>query len=347
MIKIAIAGTGGMAQSHARAFQHIAGCKVVAACDVVAKRVRDFAKRFDIPAVYTDVEEMLDEVPVDAVAVVTSDAAHAPVSLAAIRRGKHVLCEKPLATSYPEARKMAAAAKRKGVINMVNLSYRNSAAIHKARELVESGAIGRVIHMEASYLQSWLSSTCWGDWRKQPGFLWRLSKAYGSHGVLGDIGVHILDFASYAAGDITRVECRLKTYDKAKGNRVRGYTLDACDSAVIGVELGNGAIGTVHTSRWATGHVNSLLLRVFGDRGGIVVDLDRGYNELQICRGRDIHAPKWRRVRCPKTPDLHRRFIKGIRTGENDQPDFARGAAIQKVMDACLKSDREGRGVRV
>ena len=184
---------------------------------------------------------------------------------------------------------------------------------------MESGAIGRVIHMEASYLQSWLSSTCWGDWRKQPGFLWRLSKAYGSHGVLGDIGVHILDFASYAAGDITRVECRLKTYDKAKGNRVRGYTLDACDSAVIGVELGNGAIGTVHTSRWATGHVNSLLLRVFGDRGGIVVDLDRGYNELQICRGRDIHAPKWRRVRCPKTPDLHRRFIKSIRTGENDQ----------------------------
>ncbi|MCJ7752424.1 MAG: Gfo/Idh/MocA family oxidoreductase, partial [Armatimonadetes bacterium] len=135
MIKIAIVGTGGMARQHAQVFQQIAGCEVVAACDVVAKRARDFAKRYDIPAVYTDVEELLDEVPVEAVAVVTSDAAHAPVSLAAIRRGKHVFCEKPLATTYPEARKMAAAAKRKGVINMVNLSYRNAAAIHKAREL--------------------------------------------------------------------------------------------------------------------------------------------------------------------------------------------------------------------
>jgi predicted dehydrogenase len=347
MIKIGIVGTGGMAQAHAQAYQKIRGCRLVAACDIIPARARKFAKEFGIPSVYTDAEELLDDAPVDAISVVTSDAAHCPISLAAIRRGKHVLCEKPLAVNYPEARKMAAAAKRKGVINLVNLSYRNAPALHKAHELVAGGAIGRVMHVEASYLQSWLSSKYWGDWRKGSGWLWRLSKAHGSLGVLGDIGVHIFDFASYAAGDIRRVDCRLKTFPKAKGNVVKGYKLDANDSAVATVELANGAIGTIHTTRWATGHANSLLLRIFGDKGGIVVDLDRSYNEVQVCHGKDIDKLKWRTVRCRRVPNMYRRFINSIKTGKNDQPDFARGAAIQKALDACLKSDKTGKAVRV
>jgi predicted dehydrogenase len=344
MIEVAIVGTGSMANSHARAFGAMSGCRLVAACDVVREKAQSFADRHGIPAVYTDVEEMLDDVAIDAIANVTSDASHSPVSLAAIRRGKHVLCEKPLALSYPEARKMAAAAKRKGVINMVNLSYRNAPAIHRARALVEDGAIGHVVHLEASYLQSWLR----GDrWRTSPGALWRLSKANGGLGVLGDLGVHILDFASYAAGDITRVNCRLKTFSELKGRRCGGYTLDANDSAVIAVELAKGAIGTVHASRWATGHGNSLLLRVFGDQGAIVVDLDKSYRELQICRGKDADERKWRTMRCSRTPDIHHRFLASIRTGRNDQPDFARGAAIQKILDACVVSDAKGGAVRV
>jgi predicted dehydrogenase len=347
MIRIGIVGTGGMANAHAGAYQRIRGCKLVAACDIVPKRARDFAKKYGIADVYTDAEEMLDDAPVDAISVVTSDDAHCPVSLAAIRRGKHVLCEKPLAVDYPEARKMAAAAKRKGVINMVNLSYRNSAAIHKAHDLVAGGAIGRVMHMEASYLQSWLVSKLWGDWRKGTGWLWRLSKAHGSLGTLGDIGVHLFDFATYGAGDIAKVDCRLKTFPKAKGDKVRGYKLDANDSVVATVELANGAIGTISTTRWATGYTNSLLLRIFGDKGGIVVDLDRSYSEIQVCRGKDIDKAKWRTVRCPRVPDMYHRFITSIKTGKNDQPDFARGAAIQRVLDACVKSDKTGRAVRV
>jgi predicted dehydrogenase len=347
MIKIGIVGTGGMANAHAKAFQGIAGCRLVAACDVVPRKAKSFAERYDIPGVYTDVVKMLDGTPLDAIANVTSDAAHCPVSLAAIGRGKHVLCEKPLAVDYPEARKMAAAARRKGVINMVNLSYRNAPAIHRARALVDGGAIGRVIHVEASYLQSWLSAKHWGDWRKGSEWLWRLSTSHGSRGVLGDLGVHILDFASYAAGDIKRVTCRLRTFSEVKGKTFRRYKLDACDSAVTVVELANGAIGTIHTSRWATGHANSLLLRIFGDEGGIVVDLDRSYDELQICRGKDVDRQKWRSLRCRRTPDMYHRFITSIRAGDNDQPDFARGAAVQKVIDACFESDAKRRAVSV
>jgi predicted dehydrogenase len=230
---------------------------------------------------------------------------------------------------------------------MVNLSYRNSAAIHKAHDLVVGGAIGRVIHFEASYLQSWLVGKHWGDWRKGTGWLWRLSTAHGSLGVLGDLGVHIFDFASYGAGDVVKVDAKLKTFPKAKGDVVRGYKLDANDSVVATVELSNGAIGTIHTTRWASGHANSLLLRIYGDKGGIVVDLDRSYTEIQVCRGKDIDKMKWRAVRCPRVPDMYHRFITSIKTGQNDQPDFARGAHIQKVLDACVKSDKTGKAVRV
>ncbi len=348
MIKIAIVGTGGMAGGHADWFQNrIKGCQVTACCDVVPERVKAFAERFGIPAYYTDMDEMLRKERLDAVSNVTPDRFHAPLTLKAIARGLHVLCEKPLAPCYADARKMASAAARKGVINMVNLSYRNSSAIHRAAQLVRDGKIGRVIHFEASYLQSWLVSKAWGDWRVGDSWGWRLSTQHGSMGVLGDIGVHIVDFATYPAGDIRNVHCRLKTFDKAPGGRIGKYVLDANDSAVITVALANGAIGAIHTSRWATGHANSLRLEIHGDQGALQVNLDESWDQIKLCLGKDVDPAQWKTVSVPKTPTIYQRFITSIRSGKNDQPDFARGAAIQKVLDACVVSDAERRIVKV
>jgi predicted dehydrogenase len=337
-----------MAGGHADWFQNkIRGCKVVACCDVVPERVKAFAERFGIPAAYTDLDDMLRNEQLDAVSNVTPDRFHAPLSLKAIARGLHVLCEKPLATNYADARKMAAAARRKGVINMVNLSYRNSPAIHRAARLVRDGKIGRVIHFDASYLQSWLVGKHWGDWRVGDNWGWRLSTAHGSMGVLGDIGVHIVDFATYPAGDVRNVHCRLKTFDKAPGGRLGKYVLDANDSAVITVELANGGLGTIHTSRWATGHCNSLRLEINGDKGALRVNLDESWEQIQLCLGKDVDPARWKTVSVPKTPNIYQRFIKSIRTGTNDQPDFARGAEVQKVLDACALSDAEQRIVPI
>ena len=271
MIKIAIIGTGGMANAHAVRFQEIRGCKVVAACDLVKKQAEDFAAQYGISntKVFTDVDAMLTAVDIDAVTIVTTDEYHAPISLKCIAAGKHVLCEKPLAVNYPDARKMAAAAKRKGVINMVNLSYRSSSAIQRAHKLVTDGAIGNVMHVEASYLQSWLVSKCWCDWKSEEQWMRKLSSKHGSNGVLGDIGVHILDFVTFPAGDVKTVNCRLKTFNKIPGNRINGYKLDVNDSAIITLELAGGGIGTISTTRWATGYSNALELRIFGNQGAI------------------------------------------------------------------------------
>ncbi len=349
MIKLAIIGTGGMAHAHARKFKEIKSCKIVAVCDIVKQRAAAFAKEFDLnpKTVFTDIAEMFDSVAIDAVTNVTSDAYHAPISLKCIAAGKHILCEKPLATNHADARKMTAAAQRKGVINMVNLSYRDSSAIQKAHQLVAQGTIGRIMHFDASYLQSWLSSKCWGDWKTEEQWLWRLSSKHGSKGVLGDVGVHILDFATFAAGDAERVNCRLKTFEKAPRNRIGKYKLDANDSAIITLELAGGALGTVHTTRWATGYKNCLQLRIFGEKGALRIDLDKSYTELEICKGRDIDKAAWKIVKCPKTPNIYQRFISSIKTGRNDQPDFKRGAQVQKMLDACFKSDQTGKTVKL
>ena len=334
-----------MANSHATCFSQLPGCRIVAACDVDQKRVEAFAAKHKIAKTFTSVDDLLKWGRFDAVSNVTPDRFHAPISLAALRKGKHVLCEKPLAVCYSDAAEMAQAARAAGVINMVNFSYRNNSVIHKAHALACEGALGRILHVEATYFQSWLAQDAWGDWRTKPEWLWRLSTAHGSMGVLGDIGVHLLDFASYPAGDIRSVHCRLKTFPKAPGDKVGDYTLDANDSAIITAEFVNGALGSFRTTRWAPGHNNSITLAIYGDEGALKIDLDRSGSELELCRVENRKTGPWTKVDCGATPSLFERFLTSIRTGVNDQPDFARGAVIQAVLDACAQSHREDRTI--
>ena len=205
------------------------------------------------------------------------------------------------------------------------------------------------MHVEASYLQSWLSSLGWGDWRKSPGLLWRLSTRHGSLGDLGDIGVHILDMTAFLCGDIDEIYCRLATYDKgAKNNRVGEYVLDANDSFSASVKFANGAVGVVHSSRWATGHANSLRVRVYGNKGGIEVDLDRDWNGYRICVGpRATRKFRWKEVKCKPTPNNFQRFIRAIRAGKGDDNNFANALKIQAYLHYSVLSDKQGRALKV
>lgn len=346
-VRLAVLGTGGMANVHATMFAALKGCSLVAAADVDLPRAKAFADKHNISAAYSSVQEMLREADFDAVTIVTPDAFHAPLALACLKAGKHVLCEKPLALNYADAQRMATAAKKAGVINMVNFSYRNWPAIQAVARVIHEGAIGDIRHVEASYLQAWLVSKIWGDWRTTPAFLWRLSKKHGSKGVLGDVGVHIVDFATFPVGPIASVFCRLKTFPKAPDNRLGEYPLDANDSAVLNVEFQNGALGTIHTTRWCGGHANRLFLKIAGTKGTVEIDSDRTTDGYRICVGKNLDKGIWKEVEVRKVPDIYQRFIKSIRTGQQDQPDFARGAEVQKVLDACFTSDAKNRPVNV
>lgn len=339
-VRLLIVGTGGMARHHAERFGAMPGVTLAAGIDTNAERLGAFNEAHGIPKGFSAVQEALDWGEFDAVTNVTPDAVHHDTTMPFLAAGKHVLCEKPLAANYADAREMADAAALAGVVNMVNLTYRNVAAINEAARLVAEGAIGDVRHFEASYLQSWLTQPAWGEWSESSTWLWRLSKSHGSMGVLGDVGVHILDFATFAAGSIpTNVSCRLATFHKAEGDRIGEYQLDANDSAVMHLRLANGATGVVHASRYASGHLNDLTLKLFGTKGGLEV---QGSNEKSVLRGslgEDMLRGEWRDLPAPPVPTNYQRFIAAIRAGTPVLPDFARGAALQKVLDQAVASD--------
>lgn len=339
MIRLGIIGTGNMANNHAMNFQAIHGVKLTACCDVAGERAQTFADKYGIPKVYTDYREMLATEKLDAVANVTPDVMHAKVALAIIAHGLHIMSEKPIATSLADARAMAKAADKAGIMNMVNYSYRNSSALQKAAEVIRQGKIGRVIHVESSYLQGWLTP---GGWKNKPSAMWRLSTAHGSAGDLGDLGCHIYDMTALLCGDIAEINCRLQTFDKGvEGNTLGEYVLDANDSFVSTVTFANGGLGTIHSSRWATGHANSLRVRVFGDAGAIEIDLDRSYDEYLICAGaKAIAARSWTNVKCKPTPTNYQRFIRAIKTGKNDTCDFANGVKVQAYLHYSVESDK-------
>lgn len=342
MIRVLIVGTGGMANDHATAFTQMPGVAVVGSVDTKPANMHPFNAKHGIAHAFDSVDQALAWGEFDAVSNVTPDGIHHRTTLPFLAAGKHVLCEKPLATNTADAVEMAAAAKAAGVVNMVNLTYRNVPALMHAAAMVAAGQIGEVRHFEASYLQSWLSQSAWGDWRTEDQWLWRLSTAHGSMGVLGDVGVHILDYATFAAGsDAARVSCRLKTFEKAKGDQIGPYTLDANDSMAMHLALDNGAVGVIHASRFAGGHINDLRLRLFGTKGGLDVRFEQSNSHLRACLGDHLISGTWVDVPTPPVETNYTRFIAAIRDGVQVAPNFDRGANLQRVLDLAVVSDTD------
>ncbi len=342
-VRILILGTGGMANNHADKFKEIEGVTLVGGVDTRPEQLRAFCDKHGIAHGFATLDEALQWGEFDAVTNVTPDAAHYATTMPVLAAGKHILCEKPLATNETHANEMAKAAAAAGVVNMVNLSYRNVAALQQGARMVREGAIGTVRHFEASYLQSWLTQPAWGHWDRAPQWLWRLSTKHGSKGVLGDLGIHILDFALFVAGlEAAEVSCRLATFSKAPGDQIGEYPLDANDSATMQLVLSNGALGTVAATRFATGHLNDLRLRLYGDKGGIEVQWEKDVSRLRLCNGDDVQKALWHDVEAPVLANVYQRFVGAIR-GENPaDPDFARAAMLQRLLDRAEQSAGQG-----
>jgi predicted dehydrogenase len=343
--RIGLIGTGNMGSGHAAALAKMKGIKFAACRDIIVERAQACADKYDVPLVAQSYEQLLDAV--DAVVIATPDAWHAPMTLQALAAGKHVLSEKPLTVTYDEAKKVAAAAKKaKGIIHMVDFTYRRSSAIQAAMKLARSGALGQIRQVESSYLQSWAAaSPAWNpkdDWRASY-LLWKLCKSEGSGGVLYDLGCHLLDLTTACSEDLTAIRCELRNYPKRlpNGKEVTSYDgkkLDANDAAVIELRLKSGGFGISHTSRWATGLTNSIRLQVHGTEGAIRINLDRSYEVLESCTGKNLSTQLWKTQTFKPAPTMLERFVRAVKTGEQDQPDLLRGAKVQAYLHACEAS---------
>ncbi|MEM8782082.1 MAG: Gfo/Idh/MocA family oxidoreductase [Planctomycetota bacterium] len=356
-IKHGIIGTGGMAAAHARNFAAIPGVETVACYDVLPDRAQRFAETHGIRHAVGSVDDLLDAC--DSVSIVTPDAFHAELSLKTLAAGRHLLCEKPLATTLADARKVAKAARaanERGVTHLINFSYRDASAFQKAIRIAAEGKLGRVRHVTGKYLQAWLSTKVWGSPLSE-GWLWRQQIPPGggpaAGGTLGDIGCHILDFTTAVAGDVKALRCLARTFPKVHpdtGDTLTSYggkKFNANDSVLIDLELADGqGVGTVEATRWATGHPNQVALGVYGTEGAVEIDLERSYTILRTCLGKARHKAEWKDVEVKPTPNNYARFVRSIKTGKNDQADLVRGAQVQAYLDACERSAESG-GKRV
>jgi len=339
-LRVGIIGTGGMAGAHAENFLKQTGCRLSACLDIEASSAKAFAERFRIPHVAKDAQDLIERS--DVVAIVTPDTSHAAYVLRALRCNRHVLCEKPLTSTLAEAREVARAAKEaqeRGVVGMVNFSYRCAAAMHHAAWMFAQGRIGELRHVSAQYVQGWLCETH----EPSPGALWRLRRATGG-GVLADLGCHLLDLVTGITGDIRRVHCVFGNFPKIGKNgeplsRWQGKALDADDTAVISVEFAAGGMGVLQVSRWASGRANTIKVDVHGTRGALVFDLDNSYDQVHH---HDVASKSWQTERPAPAPSGWQRFVDAVRHGRHDQPDLVRGAQIQAYLDACRRSAEHG-----
>jgi predicted dehydrogenase len=348
MHRLLLLGTGNIARHHVEEFAAIPEATFVACADPVPGRAATFAEKHGIDRTFASLEEAIAWGKFDAAVNATPDGVHMPTTLALLAAGKHVFCEKPLAQNHPDALRMVEAAETAGLINMVNLTYRNSPALQKGREMVAAGDIGELRHVNAEYLQSWLVGKYWGDWRTDPKWLWRLSRSHGSTGVLGDVGVHILDFATYCAGEgMAGLYADLAVFPKADGDRIGDYSLDVNDSIVITGRMVSGALATVTATRYATGHANDLVLTLSGTKGAIKVETDGKLSKLSACLGKDVDKNHWKEIETPPVKRNARRFADALISGVNGDPSFRRAAEIQKLIDAAFESGEKGRPVKI
>jgi predicted dehydrogenase len=165
--------------------------------------------------------------------------------------------------------------------------------------------------------------------------------------VLGDIGCHLLDLATALTGQVNRARCLLATFPKIgkDGKAITSYggkKLDANDTAVIELLLENGATVVLHMTRWAVGHQNQIRLEVHGTSGALEFDLDRSYDQLNLCAGKDVANAQWKTLELKATPNNWERFIRAIKTKKADQPDILRGAQVQAYLDGCERSAKSG-----
>lgn len=245
-------------------------------------KVEAAAERYGYKRSYTDWRLLINDPEVEVVDNGLPNNLHKEPCVEAAERGKHILCEKPLAMNAEEAKAMLSAAERAGVKHMTAFNYRFVPAVQLARQLIKDDYIGKVLQYRAVYLQEWIMD---------PNFplVWRLRKELAGAGALGDLGAHILDLARFLVGEVSEVCGMTKTFIEDRPlpedpNKRGKVTVD--DAFIAMLKFENGAIGSVESSRFCAGRKNYQRLEIHGTEGSIVFDLER-LNELELYSVKD------------------------------------------------------------
>lgn len=344
-------------------------CEVIAVASRTEEKAKAFAERWGIARVHADWGSLLVDPDVDAVVVCPPSGLTYTVAKAAVAAGKHILCEKPLALDYQQARELQEVAERAPITHMVAFTFRFVPGLRYLKRLVSEGHFGEIRHWRLSYFTDFmLDPTAPIAWRNQ--------RANAGAGILADMGSHAIDFARYLLGDIASVCGVNRLYVRERpspaGGRGSGMEpVDAEDAYAFAVEFASGAIGTFDLNRavagrGGSGRGNYQCIEVHGTNGAAIYELIRPF-ELQISIGPAMtRTQQWARAEVPfdlrKYPGSPRNsltddpllgykfdqgvaFLRAIRGETQDYPTFRDGAETQRVIDTIEVAARERRWI--
>ncbi|MEX2593469.1 MAG: Gfo/Idh/MocA family oxidoreductase [Anditalea sp.] len=274
-VKVAVVGTGFIGPAHIEALRRLPNIEVVALCEATLELAREKAKLLGIERAFI-FEDLLKEEDIEVIHICTPNFLHYSQSKAALLAGKHVICEKPLATKIEEAEDLVALAKEKGLVNAIHFNLRYYPMVRQMKTMREEGELGEIYSIMGSYLQDWLFLQTDYNWRLEP-------DKSGDSRAIADVGSHLLDLTEFVTGlKVTEVMADFTTIHKTRLKPLRpietysGRLLEDSDyqeveintedHASVLLRFDNGKKGSITVSQVAAGRKNRLNIEISGSK---------------------------------------------------------------------------------
>ncbi len=364
-LRIGLVGTGFMGRTHSNGYRRVPNFfpdleyapVLKAVCSRNKEKVQAFADQWGYESIETDWKKLVERDDIDAVDICTPNDMHAEIAIAAAKAGKMILCEKPLARTLGEAKGMVDAVEAAKVKNTVWYNYRRLPAVTLAKQIIDSGKLGKIFHYRANFLQDWtISSEV-----KQGGGDWRLDVEAAGSGVTGDLLAHCIDTAMWLNGGIKDVSAVTETFIKERFHNLTGKVekVGIDDACIFHCHFDNGSLGLFESTRYARGHKALYTFEINGEKASIRWDLHdlnrleyfdhrdesivRGWRSIHVTDGDQPYLDKW------WVPGLglgyehsfvHQvaDFLKALQDGTECHPNFRDAYETQKVCEAVIES---------
>ena len=342
-IKIGVIGCGKIAQvRHIPEYAANPHVEIAGFYDLNRERAEELAEKYGAAA-YASYEELLADGEIDAVSVCVANNAHAEISIAALKAGKHVLCEKPMAVMLEECEEMVAAAKEAGKYLMIGQNQRLAKAHVKARELIAEGVIGKVLTFRTIFGHGGPET-----WSVDPGkSVWFFDKSKAAMGAMADLGIHKTDLIQYILGEkIVETQAVLTTLDKRDDS---GELIGVDDNAVCIYKMESGAIGTM-TASWTYYGAEDNTTVIYGTKGIMRLYDDPKYSVKVIYADgteTDYQIDQIQTNDNQTSSGVIDLFVKSL--VEDVAPEISGESVLHamRAVFASIRSSKEGRAVRV
>ena len=371
-LNVGMIGYKFMGRAHSNAWSRVgmffnadADIRMKTLCGREEGWLRENAASLGWSDIETDWRKLVARPDIDIIDITTPSNLHKEMAVEALRHGKHVFCEKPLATTAADAREIVAAAKASGTKHQVGFNYRFCPAVVLAKQLINEGKLGKIYHFRGFYLQDWLVDP---DSPKS----WRMDKAMAGSGAHGDLNAHVIDAARYLIGDIREVIGQSRTFitqrpvvehmeglSSKAGSDAPMSPVDVDDATMFLCEFENGALGSFEATRFAMGHKNDMYFEINGEKGAIKFYFERmnelhffdatvtpgqqGWSMIQATEGMHPYVSAWwpaGHVLGYEAPFVHElyEFIQSIANDRPCAPNFIDGLKIAQVLEAVDRS---------